>query len=59
MKVKFNTKYNTIAVYSVIVFSVFIVIILLAFKLDEFINIAKRILSAIAPIIWEIGRAHV
>ncbi len=59
MKVKFNTKYNTIAVYSVIVFSVFIVIILLAFKLDEFINIAKRILSAIAPIIWGVIIAYV
>ena len=59
MKVKFNTKYNTIAVYSVIVFSVFIVIVLLAFRLNEFINITKKILSAIAPVMWGIIIAYV
>ena len=52
MKVKFNTKYNTIAVYSIIVFSVCIMIILLAFRLNEFINLARKILSAIAPVVW-------
>ncbi len=52
MKVKFNIKYNTIAVYSIIVFAVCIMIILLAFRLNEFINLAKRVLSAIAPVVW-------
>ncbi len=52
MKVKFNTKYNTISVYAIIVFAVCIMIILLAFRLNEFINVARKIMSAIAPVVW-------
>ena len=52
MKVKFNTKYNTISVYAIIVFAVCIMIILLAFRLNEFINVARKIMSAIVPVVW-------
>jgi len=52
VKVKFNTKYNTISVYAIIVFAVCIMIILLAFRLNEFINVARKIMSAIAPVVW-------
>lgn len=59
MKIKFNIKYNTIAVYTVIVFSILTVIVLLAFRLDEFINIIKKIMSAIAPVLWGLIIAYV
>ena len=58
MKIKFNSKYNTIAFYVVAVFSVCILLILLAFRLGEFINIIRRILTAIAPVIWGFAIAY-
>ncbi len=59
MKIKFNTKYNTIAVYTVIVFSIMTLIILFAFRLDGFINIIKKIMSAIAPVLWGLLIAYI
>lgn len=58
MKVKFNSKYNTVAFYVVAVFAVCILLILLAFRLGEFINIVRRILTAIAPVIWGFAIAY-
>lgn len=52
MKIKFNIKYNTIAFYTVTVFAVCILLVLLAFRLENFISILRRIMTAIAPVIW-------
>ncbi len=58
MKLKFNSKYNTVAFYVVAVFAVCILLVLLAFRLGEFINIIRRILTAIAPVIWGFAIAY-
>lgn len=52
MKIKFNTKYNTIAFYTVVVFAICIVLVLLAFRLGTFISAIRRIMTAISPVIW-------
>lgn len=52
MKIKFNTKYNTIAFYTVVVFAICIVLVLLAFRLGTFIAAIRRIMTAISPVIW-------
>lgn len=58
LKFKFNTKYNTIAFYAVTVFAVCILLVLLAFRLGDFIEIIRKILSAIAPVIWGCAIAY-
>jgi len=52
MKVKLNTKYNTIAFYTVAVFAVCMLLILLCFKFGVFVSAIRRILTAISPVIW-------
>ena len=52
MKIKFNTKYNPIAFYTVVVFAICIVLVLLAFRLGTFIAAIRRIMTAISPVIW-------
>ncbi len=59
MKIKFNEKYNTIAYYTVMVFSICILIVLLAFRFDSFLEIVKQILKAISPVIWGFVIAYI
>lgn len=59
MKIKFNVKYNTIAFYTVLVFAVCILLVLLAFRLDVFISVIRRIMTAISPVIWGLVIAYI
>ncbi|MDO5560494.1 MAG: AI-2E family transporter [Oscillospiraceae bacterium] len=52
MKIKPNTKYNTIAYYVVIVFAICILLVLLSFRIELFTSAARKILKAISPVIW-------
>lgn len=53
-----NDKYRTVALYAIGVFAICILLVLLAFRLNTFIKIAKRILKAIAPVIWGFAIAY-
>ena len=53
-----NEKYKTVALYAIGVFAVCILLVLLAFRLNTFIGIVKRILKAIAPVIWGFAIAY-
>ncbi|MBR3022837.1 MAG: AI-2E family transporter [Oscillospiraceae bacterium] len=59
MKIKFNEKYNTIAYYTVMVFAICILIVLLAFRFDSFLGIVGSIFKAISPVIWGFVIAYI
>ncbi|MBQ5988181.1 MAG: AI-2E family transporter [Oscillospiraceae bacterium] len=59
MKIKFNEKYNTISYYTVMVFSICVLIVLLAFRFDSFMGILGRIFKAISPVIWGFVIAYI
>lgn len=52
MKFKFNSKYNTIAVYVILVFAVCIFIIAAVMRYDEFSTNIQSIIKVFSPIIW-------
>ncbi|MCQ2464207.1 MAG: AI-2E family transporter [Oscillospiraceae bacterium] len=52
MKIKFNEKYNTIAYYVVVVFAICMLLVLLAFRLNSFVSVVQRVITAISPVIW-------
>ncbi len=58
MKFKFNEKYNTIAAYFVIVFTICILILLLIFRFDMFWAQFLKIMKILSPIIWGISIAY-
>ncbi len=52
MKIHFNSRYNTIAVYAIIVFAVCLLLILFAFKFEIFSAFFSKIIGICSPIIW-------
>lgn len=52
MKFNFNTRYNTIALYSIIVFAVCLLLIMFAFRIEIFTSAFSKIVSVSSPIIW-------
>ncbi|MGN0621956.1 MAG: AI-2E family transporter [Porcipelethomonas sp.] len=58
MKIRFNAKHNTVAVYCIIVFTVCLALVALVFKYGTFIAYAKRLISVFSPIIWGVVIAY-
>jgi predicted PurR-regulated permease PerM len=52
MKFEFNKRYNTIALYSIIVFAICLLMIMIAFRIEIFTNAFSKIISVSSPIIW-------
>ncbi len=52
MKFQFNSRYNTIAAYSIIVFAVCLLLIMVAFRIEIFTTAFSKIISVASPIIW-------
>lgn len=58
MKFKFNSKYNAIAAYCVMVFAACLILVALVFKYNTFLYYINKILSVLSPIIWGICIAY-
>lgn len=52
MKFRFNSKYNTIAAYVVIVFAICLLLAMLVVRFDEFSSVLSTVFSVLSPIIW-------
>ncbi len=52
MKFEFNKRYNTIALYAIIVFAVCLLMIMVAFRIEIFTTAFSKIISVSSPIIW-------
>lgn len=52
MKVHFNSRYNTIAVYAILVFAACLLLIMFAFRIEIFSAAFSKIVSVSSPIIW-------
>lgn len=52
MKINFNTKYNTIAAYSIIVFAICLLLVMVVFRIEIFTSIFSKIIAVSSPIIW-------
>lgn len=52
MKIKFNVKSNTIAVYCIIVFAVCLLLSAVVFKYNVFLYYFNKIIKALSPVIW-------
>ncbi len=57
MKLYTNKKYNTIALYAILVIAVNVVIVTAIFKFNAIINILSKLLNVVMPIIWGLGLA--
>ncbi len=58
MKFKFNSKYNAIAVYCIIVFTACLALVALVFKYNTFLYYVNKIISVLSPVIWGICIAY-
>lgn len=58
MKVKFNVKSNTIAVYTIIVFAVCLLLVAMVFKYSVFLTYLNKIIKVLAPVIWGLVIAY-
>lgn len=52
MKFHFNSKYNTIAAYAVIIFAICLLLVMFAFRIEIITTISSKIISVSSPIIW-------
>ena len=57
MKLYSNKKYNTVAVYAIIVIAVNVLLVTAIFKLDAILGLLDKILTVMMPIIWGLGLA--
>ena len=57
MKLYSNKKYNTIAVYAIIVIAVNVLLITAIFKLNAILGLLDKIVTVMMPIIWGLGLA--
>lgn len=57
MKLYTNKKYNTIALYAILVIAINVFIVLAVFKLNAILNILSKILDVMMPIIWGLAIA--
>jgi predicted PurR-regulated permease PerM len=58
MKFKFNSKYNTIATYVVIVFSICLLLVAVVLRYNEFIGVLQSVIKVFSPIIWGLVIAY-
>lgn len=59
MKIKWNGKYTTIAIYSIIVIAVAVLFIVFVFKFESITNGLSWVGAVVAPIIWGFGIAYI
>ena len=52
MKFRFNSKYNTIAAYVVIVFAICLLLAMLVTRFDRFSSVLSTVFKVLSPIIW-------
>lgn len=52
MKLQFNRKYATIAVYTVLVFAACLMLVIFAFRIEIFKSVLSKIIEVSSPIIW-------
>ncbi len=57
MKLYTNKKYNTVALYAIIVIAVNVVIVTAIFKFNAILNILGKLVDVMMPIIWGLGLA--
>lgn len=58
MKIKFNSKYNTVSAYVVITFAICLMMLVLIFKFSIIQIYLSKILKILAPIIWGLVMAY-
>ncbi len=58
MKIKFNSKYNTISAYFVIVFVICTLIVTMIIRYEAFMGIVNKVLKVLSPIIWGLVIAY-
>ena len=58
MRLKDNKKYTTIAIYSIIVFAICLLMILIVFRFGELWAILRNIVKVLNPIIWGVALAY-
>lgn len=59
MKIRWNGKYNTIAIYSIIVIAVAVLFIVFVFRYDSITNGLSWVGAVFAPILWGFGIAYI
>ena len=59
MKIDFNRKYNTIALYVLLVIAAGVCIIMAVVKIRTVGNIVLRVLSILQPFIWGFAIAYI
>ena len=57
MKLYTNKKYNTVALYAIIVIAINVLIVTAIFKFDAILSILSTLLDVMMPIIWGLGLA--
>ena len=55
MKIYTNKRYNTVALYAIIVLAINVLLIVAILKFNSILNVLGDILSILSPIIWGIG----
>lgn len=58
MKFRFNSKYNTISAYVVIVFSICLLLVAVVLRYNAFIGVLQSVIKVLAPIIWGLVIAY-
>ena len=58
MKIRFNSKYNTISAYTVLTFTACLLILILIFKFSIIQLYLGKIFKVLAPITWGIVMAY-
>jgi len=58
MKIKFNSKYNTVSAYVLITFTLCLLVLILIFKFSIIQVYLSKILKILAPIIWGLVMAY-
>lgn len=59
LKVDFNKKYNTIAVYCIITFAVCLALVLICMRSSQIFGYIKQFFKVIAPVTWGIAIAYI
>ncbi len=58
MKIRFHARYNTIALYVLIVFVICLLLLMLAFRIDIVSSAFSRIIRVSSPVIWGLVIAY-
>ncbi len=52
MKLRFNSRYTTIAVYTVLVFAACLMLVIIAFRFELIRSVLSKVMDVSSPIIW-------